>query len=379
MKFSPRISALALAAATALSGGAIAQCDLGGAGVEFRINGVLPSVANPLTHEVDVGGGTTMTFSVAGAIPGTPFILAGGSSVSCGAIPIPSVGSVDLAGAYVLLDGLSGGSALDALAITNFSITLPLASGCGPVGAVAPALQAIYIEPANPPFNLEITQAGQAVKTGTVTTTITTLTDDSFVTVPLNCQPITFGGVARTQVQVSSNGVLTFTTGVTDFTPSLAEFHHGFRLTGTAGTNPGVSAYWTDLNPALSALDSVVVTQDSNLGTVTVAYLNQVHISGGAAAGSWTVTFGTFGANTVTVDYTAALAPPATYGVLFGVTDGVDTVGSNTSIDISAAIPYTSPAGTPDSIGELLPVGTAVDVPTINYLDALGNYEWFIF
>lgn len=66
-----------------------------------------------------------------------------------------------------------------------------------------------------------------------------TLTDDSFAAVTLGF-PFTFYGTARTSGFVGSNGYLTFGTGDSSFTESVASF--------TAGA-ARIAAWWDDLNP----------------------------------------------------------------------------------------------------------------------------------
>lgn len=384
------IRALALASvatlALAFSNVASAQFDTGGGGVEFKINGQIPGNVNATTHEVGVYESSTMTFSVTGGTVGVPFILAGGLSLSPAALSIPTVGTVDLAGAYVILDGISGGTPFDLMARTNFSVTLPTTPGTGLlVGAAAPALQAIYVEPLNPPFNFEITQAGQAMYQGLRRTVYNTLGDDvTQAHVLTNVPTVTFGGVAYTTVLIGSNGMITFGVGSTDWTPSTAEFFAGFRAAGTLGANPGVAPLWADWASPSAANDNVTVIESLAAGTVKVEYNNQLWYSSLLSAGSWSCEFGTFGPNSFMLDLSGALPGSATDSTpMTGVTDGDDLNGPNTTLaNFSAALPYSSTSA-PDSVCQIYTAGgigaSPYNLGVVNFLDPSGTFNWTIF
>lgn len=384
------IRALALASvatlALAFSNVASAQFDTGGGAVEFKINGQIPGNVNATTHEVPVDQSSTMTLSVSGATVGVPFILAGGASLNPGVLSIPTVGTVDLDSAYVILDGFSGGSPFDLMARTNFSVTLPTTPGNGSlVGPASPALQAIYVEPLNPPFNFEITQAGRAMYTGIRRTVYGALGDDVTQNHVLSAVPnVTFGGVVYTTVLIGSNGMITFNVGSTDFSATTAEFFAGFRVAGSAGSNPGVAPLWADWAPPSATGDNVTVVEDSIAGTVKVEYNNQVWYSSLLAAGSWSCEFGTFGVNSFVLNLTGALPGSASDTTpITGVTDGADTVGPNTTLtNFAGNLPYSS-ASAPDSVCEIYTAGgigaSPYNLGVVNFLDPSGTFNWTIF
>jgi len=251
---------------------------------------------------------------------------------------------------------------------------------------VAPAaspLQAIYVEPANPPFNIEITEAGQPAYQGIVSTTYGALGDDVTQVHTLTVVPtITFGGVAYTQVLVGSNGMITFSTGSTQWVPTPAEFHAGFRPAASAGSNPGVAPVWGDWAQPAAAGDSVRVVEYSQTGIVSVEYNNQVWYSSSLPAGSWSCDFGTFGANSFVLNLGGFLAGNATDSLpMVGVTDGSDTNGpNNTFTGFQAMLPYAS-ASAPDSLCEQFPAGGAglSALGTVSFLDPAGTMQWTIF
>lgn len=382
-----RFTAIAIAAAISLAAAnsAVAQFDTGGSAVALTINGLTPDVVSPTTHEVSVDQGSTMTIAIGGATVGIPFILIGGAAPLAGAIPIATVGTVDLAAPFVILDGVVGGTPLDLMARSNFSITLPTAPlSPAIVGPATPAFQAIYLEPANPPFNIELTQAGQPVYTGIRTTVYNALGDDVTQSHNLAFANITFGGIAYTQLLIGSNGMITFTTGSTDFSPTPAEFHNGFRVAGTAGSNPGLAPLWGDWAQPSFVGDNVTVTENSITSTVTVAWNNQVWYTSLLPAGSWNVEFGTFGPNSFVFDLTGALPGGASdVSPITGVTDGSDVIGPSNTIDFATALPYVSTPGAPDSICEQFTAGglgaNPYNLGVVSYVDTLGNFEWTIF
>lgn len=135
----------------------------------------------------------------------------------------------------------------------------------------------------------------------TVDGTLLTLGDDTSVEVPLPFS-FPFQGAGRTSVFVNSNGNLTFGSGDTDFSESVAEF---------LNDQPRIAALWDDLSP-------------NNAGLVVVEQ----------TASTWSVTFDgvpefvTTGANTFTVTLHASGRIDVAYGAitaadaLVGVTPG---------------------------------------------------------
>lgn len=379
------IRSLALAAVVALTtiGTAHAQYDPGLGTATLTINGTTPSVADPVAHFVPIS--TTWTVAIADpANVGAGFILVADIATSPNAFPTPWGGSVDMAAPTVVLDGISfSQSAFDFLAALPFSMTLPPLTGSVCFASIGPSVQAITGDATNAPFFLRNTQAGQptrpapAFTAGAQTLAAGNIGDDAFVTVPVQCTK--FNGVNYTQMFVSSNGVISFAVGSTDFSATTGEFTNGFR-TGTPTTaNPGVAAMWGDYARAAAVGDTIVVTNDTVNNLTRVDYLNQQHWNSQTPAGSWSVTFDNVN-DSVTIDMTGYLVTSgADTTRIFGVTDGLST--GTTTIGNIAALPggsgYTtgvapSVAVAPESICETVALGIAPSVPTVTFFHTGG-------
>ena len=369
-------------AATALVAGSLsAQCWTGGGPVALTIQGQVPSAADPVGHTVDVSN-NPWSLALADTTGGYPFILAGGASIACGAIPVPWGGSIDLAGAYVIIDGINPAGGFDFFAVSNFNVTLPPLTTL-PVATVGPALQAVYLDPANPPFNLNNTQAGQPVTNSRVTV-YSTVGDD----VALNHSllvPITYAGISYTSCFIGSNGMVTFTTGSTDFTPTPAEFANGFRAAATTGVNPGVAVLWSDWFRSTVTNDEIRVTENFVSGAVTVAYNNVQHYGSQTPAGSFSGTFAGAGPDSFVVDLSGVIASGVTTDQpkVFGVTDGTNVAGGvDTNNTFSALLAlgggtYTSAVG-PESIMESMVSNVLPSVALATYVH-LGGYTWLLY
>lgn len=163
-------------------------------------------------------------------------------------------------------------------------------------------------------------------------------TDDDFAgTSPIG-GTVSLYGASTNLVFVTSNGRVTFGSGTTVYTESLSEHF----------SQPGISAFFRDLNPAVGGQVSYKETLDS----FVVNYLDVPEVSssgGGVNANSFQVELffdGSVASGTVKVTY---LDMNARLG-LVGLADGFDptSVGGFTETDLSTALPC--PA-LPGSIG----------------------------
>lgn len=381
------LRSLALAAVVAMTtiGAVHAQYDLGLGTATLTINGQTPSVANPATHEVQVGA----TWTVAIADPanaGAGFILVADLGTAPAAFPTPWGGSVDMAAPTVVLDGLGfSQSAFDFLATLPFSMTLPL-NGPACAAVTGPSVQAITGDATNAPFFLRNTQVGQPARNAVTTTTVSggNIGDDVAIAVPVS--GVKYCGQVYTQLFVGSNGQITFQAGSTDFSPSTAEFANGFRAATATGVNRGVAPIWGDFARSTALTDTVTVTDDVPGGVVTVAYNNQAHWSSQTAAGSWSVTFDCVN-DAVSFDLSGYLAGTATDGIrITGVSVG-SNVGSTLTLGPIAALPggsgYTtgvapSVAVAPESICESITAATLPSTPTYTCFHTGGVVNDFV-
>jgi hypothetical protein len=382
-----RSSAAAAFLALALVGSSTAQCWTGGGNVALTINGGSPSVADPVGHIVTLAPTeTSYSFAITGA-PGTPFALLGAFSITCGAITIPGIsGSIDLASPFVILNGIAPASAIDFFAVTDFDVSVFVGPACsGPVASLA--LQAIALDFTVSPLPYTLTEAGQAVRSapaiGPTVTNYGSIGDDSFVQHALTCPAVTYGGTSYSQLFIGSNGQVTFGNGSGDFSSTSAEFFDDFGTFVTA-PNPGVAVLWGDYARSSVTTDNIQVTEDVVTGTVKVEYQNQVRWDTLTPCGTFSVTFGATGADSLTFDLTGYVVAGGTavdQSPIVGVSDGTSAAGGvDTTLDLSASLGYSS-AGGPESIMEQFPTGgSTLDLTgaPLTFLH-LGGYTWTFF
>lgn len=372
-----------LGVATLSSGRIEAQCDSGGGPATLTINGILPSSVDPVGHLVNTQY-QPWSLEIGDGVGGRPFVLAAGGSIGCPGFATPWGGSIDVVAPFVVLDGLNPQTIFDYFAITNFSTTLPPVGGNCFAGS-GPALQAVCVDPTNPPFGLRNTQSGQPTVSSSRVTVYTSLGDDESHNHALSACPITFGGTIYSSLNIGSNGQICFAVGSIDFSPSAAEFFNGFRLALTPGSNPGVANLWADYNRLTSVGDNITVIEDTIGDTVVVAYNNQQHWNSQSPAGSWKVTFGALGPDSVVFDFTgysAGLA--ADQNKIVGVTDGTNVAGGvDTNADLSNLIltsggAYNSSGIGPESIMEEFLDVSPPDFTTISFVH-VGGFQWTVF
>ena len=375
-------SLLSTLAIVALASVSFAQFELGGGLIDLRINGTIPSTSSLGGHQCNVNQVATIAVNET-AGPGIQrqfAMLIDFAGLSAGAFVIPGLGTIDLAAPAVVINSIIPSSALDLLAVTNFSLSFQFTTAnC--VALVGPAVQAIGLDLAGPILPYTLTQAGQLISTGSSSTTYPSVGDDTFFTYVPVCTPtITYAGTTYPSCIIGSNGMVTFTTGTGDFTPTAPEFFNGFRPIATVGTNPGVASVWNDWFPSSNTTDNIVVTDFGN-GDLNVAYNNQSHWASLLPAGNWNVTFGA-ATDTVTINAGGYIDGNASDAAgIIGVTDGTNVAGGvDTNFDISANLGWVSSGAGPESIMEAYNPGAGIlfDVASVSFLHT-GGFNWVMF
>lgn len=376
------IRSLALAALVSLTVGGVAsaQFDPGLGTATLKINGKTPSVVAPADHLIESGTSWTCAIADPNNV-GAGFILLASVTTVAGSFDTSGLwgGSIDIPAPTIPLDGIGFTvSSFDTLAVMPFSMTLPVPGAANAVGA-APSVQAICLDGTNPPFFLRNTQCAQAVRTSLNTVLAAgNIGDDTFATYTTTIAPAKFNGTNYTQLQCGSNGQVTFLTGSSDFSPTLAEFTNGFRATGLT-LNPGVACVWGDYARSTATTDTITVREAFDGSKVTVLYDNQQHWNSQVAAGSWSVSFS---ATTDTVDmdmsgYLPTAALDSTVPRFFGVTDGLATGTTTNGLITALGSGYTT-ATPPESICEQIPNLGVPSTPTVHFIHSGGTPNDFI-
>lgn len=378
------VAALALSAVASTA----QFCTVGATVATLRIEGSVPSVAAPASHNVSMtdgvlnlsitDGGTFRPFILAQDIAGvTPFGYA--APIGCGAL--------DLAAPSIVIDGIFFSTgAFDAFAHTDFSVGVTVAAPC--TGFVTAGYQAICLDVTATPFPYSLTEAGMATQLAGFSTTYTSTTtpavfDDGIVTHVLNgancggtaSSTVTFAGTTYTQMFLGSNGMVSFNVGSTDFTATNAEFFAGFRTGVPTTPNAGVAMQWGDYFPSADTNDNITVVDFLN-GSLQVQFNDMSHWNSGANAGSWSVTFDATN-DAAQMDFTAYVAGTGTdTNRITGVTNGLPTGTTQTVLDLSTSTGYVTTVG-PESIMENFPAPATCDLGLITF-QHLGLFTWLI-
>ena len=381
-----RVSLFTVALCFALvAGGAAAQCTSSTGSVDLELNGNI-ATGQVIAASGLPGGTTTISLSDSGGAPGDAFILVGGNAIACQSIFFVFGGTLDVAGAGILLNGISPATPLDQMAVTDFSISY--GTDCTANGTSGPALQAVHMAPAAAPYFLAVTGAAQATYSvpQTLVTVYENWGDDAAVlhSTQAACPGgpsanMQFGTVAYQDVYISSNGPLSFNGGTGDYSATALEHFNGYSL-----GFPGVAPRWEDMQNSATLNDQVIVTTDLVNNTAAFRFVGQAAWGSGALLGEWTCTFGLAGPGSVVIDLSLAL--PAAENCVVGVTDGgpggpTGTAGldSVVDLDVAAAAGYTTPSGTgPESICEEFGAGS-MDVNVYTFIDLTGTFEWTLF
>ena len=290
-----------------------------------------------------MGLGGSVVFDPAGlALPGTVVGILDGT----GSLPLSIPNNPD-AGPFRDTEGLQ--------------IVTPVFPGTGPID-----MQVNFFSGAS--FTITV----NVVAPGTVITNYSVSAGGSVHTHALQMgQSIDFYGTTYTQMFLHGHGYITFGAGASDFSETMPEFFAGWQAAGQPmpTPNPGVAVMWSDLNNN-SGSAVVEVAEDMATGATTVSFLNQAYWQTGSPAGNASVTFNFAGPNSLAFDYTGYLPETAasgnTHNTIIGMTDGDDSIGSDTDMSDGAGTGifnnlglYTSTMG-PDSIGELIPTGVGI-------------------
>ncbi len=204
---------------------------------------------------------TVMTVDVTGA-PGEPFLIYAGHLDFPGE-DFGAAGLFDLhqgADLVLLVNGIAPVTPADQNAVVpatgHFIQFLPL-----DLEPLDLSLQAVVSDPTNP-FGFKISAATRLRSTSAQVTPVSFSTDDESLTIPLVTTTIAFAGQTWTQIEVSSNGVVSFGAGISMPQGTAAAFAQG---------TPKVALAWRDLAPTTGG--AVTVFEDPN-GRVVVDYFN---------------------------------------------------------------------------------------------------------
>ena len=334
----------------------------------------------PSCIPVPVVVGSVLTLDGSG-LPGSPITVSTAANCQVGALPIGSTYALDLelathaffldgTGAFTPPTPLTPFLRTNAVGDYTFSTTAAV-----PVGTSL-GLQMGFFNPSYP-LGLATSQAYDVMIVSATTTTTYTLPDDGFMSHTLTV-PVSYYGSSYNNLNICSNGYVTFNTGSGDFTETEAEFFDGWNTP----PNPGVALYYSDLNRGAAASGATYVVSENLLtNNVKVEFVNQNHWSSQEPAGNFSVEFGSAGSGSVELDYAGFIpATTATDDGIIGVTDGDASVGTDTSFTASGGyignIPYTSALG-PDSICETINADALIPFVTLTFTQ-LGVGFWTV-
>ena len=263
----------------ALAGGtSSAQFDINGPNAVMTLQDTVPSVADPVDHDVSVPTpGLFEMKIVTNANPGVPLLLAytpvspstgsifltpWGGSIDIGTFTPSGPGNLILVGDGIglsvgPLDFFFGSDQGSALLGTAPSFVLTLAAGSALAGANA-AFQSIVSDPTMPPLNLDNTEAVDANFVAGQTS-ILNIGSSNPAQVPfLPGKSFNFHGVSYTEVHVNVNGFINFVNAST--IPS-----NGFTVDTAAWvtSEPSIAAYINDFEN-YTAPDGVLYEEIGN-------------------------------------------------------------------------------------------------------------------
>lgn len=263
-----RFALTCLALCSVFAGSVSAQYEVNKAGATLTVDGL----ATDGTFAATTLHGTTSSANIAFSTTATGFVydFAYNSAglVTPGTPLAGQTVNLDLAQGFTFLSGGAGfpifGGGLGATSYAvNLTVTVPAAAG-------DLSIQAYAIDP-TAPAGLALSQASHMsifADNNIANSSLTpnpaaapvTLGDDSS-SVQTLAVPFTFYGVTYTDCHIGSNGYVTFGTGETDLSESVADF---------LGNAPRISALWDDLNP--SSAGTVTFYSDPTSGITEVAF-----------------------------------------------------------------------------------------------------------
>ncbi|MEZ6197486.1 MAG: hypothetical protein R3F20_17465, partial [Planctomycetota bacterium] len=260
---------------------------------------------------------------------------------------------------------------------------------------VTPPFSAVGIMPGNIQVQIDFNSGASFTRTVALVPTGQTFTSYGIanmdgsdnVTHNLNGMTVSLYNTPYSTLFINQHGYIGFGNAAQNYNESLTSFFAGIpALTGGGTSGPSVAVAWSDLGSTSNTSALYEVTEDMVLGTVRVDYKNQDHWPTSNPAGDFSVTFGSLGPNSLTFDHTGFIPDPATsntHDFVIGITDGDNTVGTDTNFSdglgggLAAAIggSYITPGTVtpPESFAELVPQGvnpglgiwTALDIGSV--------------
>jgi hypothetical protein len=197
-----------------------------------------------------------------GGVPGSPFIVAGSASLRPAGLPaFGGLVDLDVASLSIVLDGLADPAfTLDATG--SWTAALPIPANA-PIGAQG-AWQGLFADPTTP-IGASLSAATRATVAPGITVTPLVLGNDTFVNVDVSSYGLSlpFYGQSYSSVFVNSNGLLTFTVGTNDFSPTQLEM---------LAWMPRICGNWSDLRPDSGGAVTLTVDQSTAAPFVQVGF-----------------------------------------------------------------------------------------------------------
>ncbi len=269
-----------------------AQFDVNGPNAVLTLQGEVPSMTDPVAHDVTVPVPGIFDLRIATNVnPGVPLLLLYSpmSPTTGNVFPVPWGGSIDIGtagvsvpGGIVLVGdglGLSVGP-LDPFFASNQGsavlgtppeFVLSLAAGTALDGSHA-AFQGIVQDPTQPPFNLDNTEAVDANFQGGQIVIATPTSSGSFQVPFISGKVFNFHGTSYTEVFLNANGYVNFSAG-----SSVA--NGGFTIDAVSFLNaePAIAIFLADWQSGAS--NQILYQESSN--QVRIAYGDPTVQTGG--------------------------------------------------------------------------------------------------
>ena len=263
-----------------------AQFDLNGPNAAIFINGTQPSVADPVTHDVNLATGPFLDIAIeTGANPNTGVIFLASPVDPIGAVmAVPWGGSIDLGqlsgpnvnNVAVLGDGIgfTNNPLTDVFYVSNSDAVPTLLLSYPTTQFLAGfriAFQAIVRDPSNPPFLLDNTEAADV----NFTAAVELFGDESLTTFVFPSGPYVIYGQSYTSMQVSTNGWIKFggEGSDADFGTSTSNFISGDVGLAGSGSGPVIAVLWDDLTFGNDVSQRILI-EELTPGITSICYEN---------------------------------------------------------------------------------------------------------
>ena len=382
---------LALLASLMVGVSSAQQLEANSAGGSLTSNGQDPVPGMPYT----VTDSSGMPLEISGSLPNTPYLLVQGQLAATSSA-FPALGGqfidIDLNQPYVVIgDGFFGGGALPAILFAldvngRASWLLPTNPSLAASG-IRLSYQAMTSDPASPPFNRNVTAAGEfEIVQGMVFEG-----DDDFQNYPLQGGALSIFGNSYSSIDVSTNGWMSFGQAAqhSAVNPSSSNFVDGRVGINTGGaTAPAIAAHWRDLVFSNRSTQRVIIAEDTSSQTIQITWQDGDYFpQTGFGTVSCTIQ-GNMGMPIVTIDYGlyAPVSAPST-GIV-GVSDGDNASGPDLSVDLATGGSVNASTQTVDQVsyfqdfsGANSGSAEAIDLAglVITFVDLNGNGRWDIF